>query len=342
MNNSTSTGMGFRFRPVDDELISYLIKFVSGNSFEYHHIRLLDLYGNKKPSDVFHHLSPDWESTDVNYLFTQLKKKSAQGKNVNRLRGGGTWKGLDAAKKIVSKKGSVIGFKKNFRFYDHEDGSNLGHDQRVVWTMKEYRLSDSIVKSLRGRNQIRHEDLVLCRVKRKVVRSKDQKHVINNCDDQEIGENNIVASDHNEQAMLGLGGYVGADGQDHEIVYTYSTVPISNSEEGFCDTVNVGGGNDQMMNGFCATSGYCLEDYQNYHHIEYSAPTSCNLEDGYYGGYNEFELREVDEQEFERAKATVPLLEESLSELSNILLQGSDDNDQYYNLLRGLAPITYI
>ncbi|MCD7466407.1 hypothetical protein HAX54_003062 [Datura stramonium] len=62
-------------------------------------------------------------------------------------------------------------------------------------------------------------------------------------------------------------------------------------------------------------------------------------EDGYYCGYNEFELREVDEQEFERAKASVPSLEESLSKLSNILLQGSDDNDQsYFNLLPGLVP----
>ncbi|MCE3214890.1 hypothetical protein HAX54_000217 [Datura stramonium] len=166
--------MGFRFRPVDDELISYLIKFVSGNPVDSPHIRVLDLYGNKKPSDIFHDLSPDGESTDVNYLFTPLKKKSAQG--------------------------------------------------------------------------------------------------------------------------------------------------------------------DQPM----PIVGYCLEYDQNYDHIEYSSscvPISCNLEDGYYCGYNEFELREVDEQEFERAKDSVPSLEESLSKLSNILLQGSDDNDQsYLNLLRGLVP----
>ncbi|MCD9560525.1 hypothetical protein HAX54_019222 [Datura stramonium] len=149
----------------------------------------------------------------------------------------------------------------------------------------------------------------------------------------------------------------------------------SNSEEGFCDTVNVGGDEsidewilcyfmlimtrrkildqkiiivnisgeninvvtgDQPM----PMVGYCLEDYQNYHHIEYSAPTSCNLEDGYYGGYNEFELQEWMSKSL-NVLIYYSIVGRVIVKLSNILLQGSDDNDQYYNLLRGLAPITF-
>ncbi|PHT45694.1 hypothetical protein CQW23_14852 [Capsicum baccatum] len=107
--------------------------------------------------------------------------------------------------------------------------------------MKEYSLSDSIVKALRRRNQIRHEGYVLCRIKKKiVVHSDDQKKVINNCHDEEIGGNNTrstnVVADQ-EQIMLGLG-YVGVDDQNHG---------IGNPEEGFCDSVNVHG-DDQMMN----------------------------------------------------------------------------------------------
>ncbi|MCD7465594.1 hypothetical protein HAX54_001602 [Datura stramonium] len=287
MNSSSSSGggMGFRFRPVDDELISYLIKFVSGNPFDSPHIRVLDLYGNKKPSHIFHDLSPDGESTD----------------------------GLDAAKKVLSNKGSVIGFKKNFRYYDHEDGRNLGHDQRVVWTMKEYRLSHSIVKVLRRRNQIRHETLFCVALRRRPARS----HVINNCDDQEIGENNISVVTEGEQAMLGLGGHVGADAQNHE------TVPISNSEEGYGAAINVHAG-AYAHGRAIASEG--LSKSSSYVYFTFMCPFTSNS--NICDDINEFELREVDEQEFERAKASVPLLEESLSELSNILLQGSDDNDR--------------
>ncbi|PHT45693.1 hypothetical protein CQW23_14851 [Capsicum baccatum] len=78
------------FRPIDEELISYLLKFVCGKPIEGDHIRMLDLYGNKKPCDIFDDLSPDGEFTDVNYLFTQLMKKSTGGKNIKRtVLGGG-------------------------------------------------------------------------------------------------------------------------------------------------------------------------------------------------------------------------------------------------------------
>ncbi|PHT45690.1 hypothetical protein CQW23_14848 [Capsicum baccatum] len=109
--------------------------------------------------------------------------------------------------------------------------------------MKEYSLSDSIVKALRRRNQIRHEGFVLCRIKNKVVVcSDDQEQVINNCQDEDIGGNNIRITNifaNQEQIMLGIG-YVGVDDQNHG---------IGNQEERFCDSVNIHG-DDQMMNEF--------------------------------------------------------------------------------------------
>ncbi|KAM3308380.1 hypothetical protein P3S67_010124 [Capsicum chacoense] len=307
-SSSTSGGsyfysIGFRFRPIDEEFICYLLKFVCGKPIECDHIRMLDLYGNKKPCDIVDDLSPDGEFTEV-----------------------------------MSKKGSVIGLEKSFHFIDSEKSNH----ERVVWNMKEYSLSNSIVKSLRRRNQIRHEGFVLCRIKKKViVHSDDQEQVINNYQDKEIGGNNIrstnVVADQ-EQIMLGLG-YVGVD-QNHG---------IGNPEEGFCDSVNVHGDDqmmngfhdsvyvqgNQMMNGFCATCDYDKEEIigssshhqeKNYHIGSSCIPTSCN----------EFELLEVDEQEYERAKSNVALLEDKMSELSSIVLQGNDDDyNQYYNLLRG-------
>ncbi|KAK4338850.1 hypothetical protein RND71_040312 [Anisodus tanguticus] len=88
-----------RFLPLDEELISYLLKFVSSKLFECVHNRdNVDLYGNKKSCDIFDELSLEGEATDVNYFFTQLKRKSVNGKNfIRTMVGGVTWKGLDKA-----------------------------------------------------------------------------------------------------------------------------------------------------------------------------------------------------------------------------------------------------
>ncbi|OIT03471.1 hypothetical protein A4A49_08845 [Nicotiana attenuata] len=78
----------------------------------------------------------------------------------------------------------------------------------------------------------------------------------------------------------------------------------------------------------------CLEDGKNYH-IDSCVPISF-IEEGFCAiSDDQFELLEVDEQEFERAKAGVPSLEETLSNLSDFLLNGNDDQ---YNLLRSLLP----
>ncbi|MCD7452022.1 hypothetical protein HAX54_014716 [Datura stramonium] len=154
--------MGMNFEPYDDEqLMNCLLKFVCGVPIQCHRIRFVELYGNKKPSELFQ------TSSDhvLNYFFTQLKKKTGNGKNFNRaiVGGGGSWKGLDNSKSVYDKKGSLIGFKKSFRFYDGHHPSGIH-----VWNMKEYRLSNKILEALRQRRQIRHEDFVVCCVKRNV------------------------------------------------------------------------------------------------------------------------------------------------------------------------------
>ncbi|KAK4710134.1 hypothetical protein R3W88_004647 [Solanum pinnatisectum] len=94
----------------DEQLLKYLINFVTGMPVECDQIRLLDLYGNKKPSQLFETIT-----TNHHHVFTQLKKKT---KNLNRaiVGGGGSWKGIDTSKPVNNKKRLVIGFKKTFRF----------------------------------------------------------------------------------------------------------------------------------------------------------------------------------------------------------------------------------
>ncbi|KAK4710136.1 hypothetical protein R3W88_004649 [Solanum pinnatisectum] len=142
--------MGMNF---DDEgLLKYLINFVTGMPVECDENRLVDLYGNKKPSQLF-----DTTTTNYHHVFTQLKRKN---KNFHRaiVGGGGSWKGIDNSKPVYDWERSVIGFKKTFRFKENN----------LIWIMKEYRLCDKILEDLRVHGKIRYEDFVVCSIRRKV------------------------------------------------------------------------------------------------------------------------------------------------------------------------------
>ncbi|XP_069150438.1 NAC domain-containing protein 26-like [Solanum lycopersicum] len=144
----------------EEQLLRYLLKFVTGMLVDCDQIRFVDLYGKEKPSQLF-----ETTTTDRHHVFTQLKKKKGNGKNFNRgiVGGGGSWKGIDNGKPVYNQKGLKIGFKKTFRF----------DEENHVWIMKEYRPSDNILKALRLRGQIRHEEeFAVCSITRSVYSSK--------------------------------------------------------------------------------------------------------------------------------------------------------------------------
>ncbi|KAK4710116.1 hypothetical protein R3W88_004629 [Solanum pinnatisectum] len=116
-------------------------------------IHLVDLYGNKKPSQLF-----ETTTSNHHHVFTQLKRVN---KNFNRaiVGGGGSWRESGSIEDIVDKEGSPIGFKRGFRF----------KEESHVWIMKEYRLSDSKLKALRLRGQIRHEEFVVCSIMKRAT-----------------------------------------------------------------------------------------------------------------------------------------------------------------------------
>ncbi|KAL3376174.1 hypothetical protein AABB24_002892 [Solanum stoloniferum] len=178
--------MGMNF---DDEgLLKYLINFVTGMPVECDQIRLVDLYGNKKPSQLF-----DTTTTDHHHVFTQLKKKNRNGKNFNRgiVGGGGSWKGIDISKPVYDWKKSVIGFKKTFRFKENNH----------VWIMKEYRLCDKILEDLRLHGKIRYEDSVVCSIRRKV----NSENFLGSCSSQcqETVKSSAIPSDELNSILNG-------------------------------------------------------------------------------------------------------------------------------------------
>ncbi|PHT58971.1 hypothetical protein CQW23_01334 [Capsicum baccatum] len=143
----------------DEQLMAYLLKFVCGKPIQCQQIQVVDLYGNNKPSQLF-----NTTITSVNYVFTKLKKKTRNGKNINRgiVGGDGSWKGINNSKPVYNREMSVIGFQKTFRF---DEGIH-------VWNMKEYRLTDETIAVLRKRCQILHEDFVVCRITYHVPKPK--------------------------------------------------------------------------------------------------------------------------------------------------------------------------
>uniref|UniRef100_K4B699 NAC domain-containing protein n=1 Tax=Solanum lycopersicum TaxID=4081 RepID=K4B699_SOLLC len=89
----------------EEQLLRYLLKFVTGMLVECDQIRFVDLYGKEKPSQLF-----ETTTTDRHHVFTQLKKKKGNGKNFNRgiVGGGGSWKGIDNDLGQISAAANVI------------------------------------------------------------------------------------------------------------------------------------------------------------------------------------------------------------------------------------------
>ncbi|XP_031100821.1 NAC domain-containing protein 78-like [Ipomoea triloba] len=157
---------GYIFKPTDKELMQYLEGFVLGKPLKHtsDFIALEDLYGEKEPSEIFGSGDPM-----TRYYFTQLRRKCQGGSRFLRgVENRGTWKGQDAAHPIRVRD-KVMGFRKSLKYEMKKSKSKggLGDRPGEAWLMKEYSLSDDY---LRDKNVVL-KDVVLCRIRRRVVRS---------------------------------------------------------------------------------------------------------------------------------------------------------------------------
>ncbi|XP_015165875.1 NAC domain-containing protein 78-like [Solanum tuberosum] len=136
-SDSPNLELGVRFRPTDEQLIRYLIKFVASKNYVCNDIEFEDLYRSKKPWELLE------DSSDTKYFFTKLKKLELHHTRfIRTLIGGGSWKGKGKGKPVGAKK---VGIKKT---YNYEENKKDGKDEvnGVSWIMKEYSLDDKLVQ----------------------------------------------------------------------------------------------------------------------------------------------------------------------------------------------------
>ncbi|OIT19692.1 PREDICTED: NAC domain-containing protein 78-like [Nicotiana attenuata] len=162
--------MGVRFHPTEAELINFLKRFLKGEPLpsECPNFQLADIYGDQPPWEIFG-ANSDHPEHKVRYIFTRLKKQKSEHTRVRQTCANGTWKGQTGIDPIKNGKRTVVGFRRCFKF--HTRSKEGEHNKN--WLMKEYSVGDDFFRE----NNIRKEDIDVCRIK-KNIRSK-KKHGVN-------------------------------------------------------------------------------------------------------------------------------------------------------------------
>lgn len=145
---------GFRFRPTDEELVSYYLrKKVCGRVLPYEVIAEVDLY-KFEPWDL-----PEKSalpSRDLEwYFFIPRDRKYANGSRSNRATAKGYWKSTGKDRSVTSKS-RAMGTKKTLVYYK----GRAPKGERTNWVMHEYRLNDVECRRIHAEEN----GFVLCRV----------------------------------------------------------------------------------------------------------------------------------------------------------------------------------
>ncbi|CAI9776442.1 unnamed protein product [Fraxinus pennsylvanica] len=165
---------GIRFHPSDEELIVYYLQ---------KKVNSLPLPANLMADIELYKYNP-WElprkavfGEDEWYFFTPRVRKYPNGRRPNRTAVSGYWKATGTDKPIVgSSRSGRIGVKKDLVFYKGKTPKGVKTD----WVMTEYRLPDTTCRPLRSKGSMRLDDWVLCRIRQKGNKSKNEWEVQQN------------------------------------------------------------------------------------------------------------------------------------------------------------------
>ncbi|PIN14055.1 hypothetical protein CDL12_13325 [Handroanthus impetiginosus] len=166
--SNTQYPPGIRFRPSDQELITYYLqRKVKSLPLPENVITDIELY-SYNPWDLPRKAlfgDAEW------YYFTPRDRKYPNGGRPNRTTEAGYWKATGSDKPIIGLSGSSrIGVKKVLVFYKGKPPKG----RKMDWIMTEYRLPDASPPS-RSNKSMRLDDWVLCRIQQKGNMSKNKK-----------------------------------------------------------------------------------------------------------------------------------------------------------------------
>ncbi|KAK8559293.1 hypothetical protein V6N13_098868 [Hibiscus sabdariffa] len=179
---------GYRFKPRDEELVDfYLKRKIQNKKLPPNIFRDVHLY-NYDP-DTLTAMNNNASSNGVTtewFFFTPRERKYANGMRPRRCAGHGFWKASGKDKEVFSK-GEKIGLRKTLVFYKGK--SFKGDKTKTDWRMHEYVLIKAPERQRLGKEDMRLDDWVLCKVYKKL-----------NKDKRSSGKGAIVV--HNEDGVL--------------------------------------------------------------------------------------------------------------------------------------------
>ncbi|KAL5757860.1 hypothetical protein ACOSP7_020471 [Xanthoceras sorbifolium] len=156
---------GYRFVPTDRVLIvDYLMKKVQNQRLSHHDIIIEDNIYKYNPWDLAVKYKP--QEGHQWYFFTSRDRKYAKGNRPNRAAGDGFWKATGVEKKIYNNKKDLIGVKSPLVFFKGKPPKG----DKTNWLMHEYLVDKSPPRS--SSNNMRLNDCVLCKIYKKVSKSK--------------------------------------------------------------------------------------------------------------------------------------------------------------------------
>ncbi|KAK6267210.1 hypothetical protein QUC31_018047 [Theobroma cacao] len=150
---------GYCFKPRDDELIvHYLRRRVCNKPLPPNRIKEVELY-KYSPDDLTQADNASSKKESEWYFFTPRDRKYVNGSRPSRTAGDGFWKATGSDTSVMFK-GNIVGFKKTLVYYYGKPPKG----EKTNWIMHEYVLSNPPARQRAGKDDMRLDDWVLCRL----------------------------------------------------------------------------------------------------------------------------------------------------------------------------------
>ncbi|KAJ9174503.1 hypothetical protein P3X46_013140 [Hevea brasiliensis] len=164
---------GYRFRPLDGELVVHYLKNKIANQplppNKIMEVKLYEYNPEKLAEEYWQCGEKEW------YFFTPRDKKYPNGSRPKRDAGGGYWKAT-GADKAVKYKGAVVGYRKALVFYMGKPPNGT----KTNWIMHEYRVSDAPPRIKTSADDMRLDNWVLCRIYKKDAKDNNLRSRLSN------------------------------------------------------------------------------------------------------------------------------------------------------------------